>query len=78
MQTWRLESGGLLGADECKEGYLSPGVGERDQKGRGKKDTRQEEKAEPESYEWIYENGKNTEISPAYWSMHDRHVFLKG
>ena len=60
-----LESGGLLGAGECKE----------DQKGHWGK-------AEPEYNEWIYENGKFTEISAASLatgvSMRGRHVFLRG
>ena len=50
---------------------VSQSARERDQKGHWGK-------AEPEYNEWIYENGKFTEISATYWSMQDRHVFLKG
>ena len=49
--------------------------GRRDQKGTRKRTLgKSRAEAETEYYEWIYENGKFTEISAAHWC----HVFLRG
>ena len=73
-EMWNWRAAVFWGRANVKKG-VSQSARERDQKGHWGK-------AEPEYNEWIYENGKFTEISAASLatgvSMRDRHVFLRG